>query len=269
MAPIKFNLLLGMFLCMSGFSQGFVSADPDTASVPCSNCPGASWNITSNPSPITQYPFSISSIILAPDSFSQTLHLYDYDLVIPASAQVTGCELILIRTAGGGSFICDSTLHLTHLGQTVGNNKRNPIPWTQPSDTLTYGGPTDTWGFNLTAAMVNNREIGIAFSFRATNYTLTIQQARLRVYYQMPMSTELQENERMYLLPNPAQTSIQCKSESNTSHLPFVISDAKGKILRQGFTSSPSTPIYIGDLPNGVYYFTPGINAPIPFIKSH
>jgi hypothetical protein len=262
---IGFLLTICTILLSKMQGQGMVSADPDTASIPCPNCPGASWSLTMNPMPITQYPFSLPCIVLTPDSFTQTLFLYDYDLAIPPNALVTGCELVLIRTSGGGSFIEDSLLFLTHLGQTVGNNKAIPGNWSQATDTITYGGPQDTWGYNLTAAMVNNREIGVAISVKAINYTLTLQQARMRIYYQMPMALDQSQSADLSLFPNPASSILYVAFDTKKTEEHYIIITQEGKKVEEGTLSSEKPILYISHFPDGAYFLVTDNQPPRKF----
>ena len=121
------------------FSQGFVSAEPDSVKVPCPACPGSNWSPGNPPAALTNYPFSVASPIGVPDAFSKEIHFYDYDLFIPATSTVSGVEVDVIRMAGGGTVLRDSVVNLMVQGQPMGQNRALQGNWLFQTDTLTYG----------------------------------------------------------------------------------------------------------------------------------
>ncbi len=181
-------LLLGFLTTWNfGFSQGFVTADPDSVYVPCPSCSGAQWSNGNPPSAITGYPFSIATIIGAPDLLTKEIQFRDYDMGIPANAIVTGCEVIITHNFGGGTAIMDSIVKLTINGIPMGSNKAFFSNWIPFTDTVTYGSSTDTWGLNLTPSMVNNNQLGISFkAFGPSIVTAMLTNVQLRIYYDIP-----------------------------------------------------------------------------------
>jgi hypothetical protein len=250
-------LLLG--IAHSGFSQGFVSAEPDSVKVPCPACPGSDWSSGQPPAALLNYPFNVASSIGGGNTFSKELQFYDYDLFIPATSTVSGVEVDVIRMANGGSTLRDSVVKLMVQGQPMGQNGALQGNWLFQTDTVTYGAPYNTWGINLTPAMVNGNQLGISFTLASTNATLVYYQVRMRVYYDLPMGVSgVEESSAMLIYPNPSENKINLDLPHHFTAGQYEIIDARG--LRVGFI--PLLPgknsLNVSDLNAGMYLLNLG-----------
>jgi hypothetical protein len=108
---------------------------------------------------------------------------------IPALAQINGIKLRVIAQRNGR--ITDETVQLTYQGSAIGRNNfsyetdeegRLPI-----SNDSTYGGPTDTWGAELTLEMLQDPSFGVILKFQSHPYyphssDMQIESVSLTVY---------------------------------------------------------------------------------------
>lgn len=248
-----------LLIVVRGSAQGFVSAEPDSVKVPCPACPGADWSYGNPPTALTNYPFSVACPIVGGNTFSKEIQFYDYDLFIPATSTVSGVEVDVIRMAGGGTILRDSVVKLMVQGQPMGQNGALQGNWLFQTDTVTYGSPYDTWGINLTPAMVNGNQMGISFTLASPNVTLAYYQVRMRVYYDLPMGVSgVQESNSILIYPNPSENTINLDLPYNFEAGQYDIFNVNGQQVERMDLKPGSNSKNVGHLKSGTYYLNLG-----------
>lgn len=259
---MKTTILSLLFLLLGNLSiyaQGFVSAEPDSAKIPCPACPGADWSSGNPPAALTNYPFSIASSIGGGNTFTKEIQFYDYDLFIPATSTVSGVEVDVIRMAGGGTMLRDSVVKLMVQGQPMGQNGALQGNWLFQTDTVTYGAPYDTWGMNLTPAMVNGNQMGISFTLASNNATLVYYQVRMRVYYDLPMGVSgVQESNTIHIYPNPSENTLNLDLPNTFEAGQYTLLNVRGQQVEWVHLKPGSNSVNVGHLKSGTYYLNLG-----------
>jgi hypothetical protein len=106
---------------------------------------------------------------------------------VPAGATIDGIEVQVRRAANGASVIFDSAVYLRKTAGQVGDNKTSGTFWATSKETVTYGGPTDTWNSGLTASDIRDSGFGIDLSAfngdGSVAYDALIYFCQIRVYY--------------------------------------------------------------------------------------
>lgn len=246
-------------LCYKTKAQGFVSANPDSVAVACPSCPGADWSLGNPPAAISNYPFSIASVISGGNTFSKEIQFYDYDLAIPLNSTVSGVEIDVIRMAGGGTILRDSIVKLMIQGQPMGTNAALQGNWSFTTDTVTYGGPFDTWGINLSPANINGNQMGISFVLASTNATVAYYKVLMRVYYNFSMGgSDVHERSAIFIYPNPAQKNIHVDLPTDFKPGSYEIFDASGRIVDVISLASGKNSIDVQHLSAGTYHLMLG-----------
>jgi protocatechuate 3,4-dioxygenase beta subunit len=128
---------------------------------------GVAWNTPSNV--LTQNGTSTTASLSSGNPLSQTLQITNFGFSIPTSSTITGVTARIRRQADNASGVLDSTLKLVIGGLRTGNNKASGIAWTTSLSDFVYGGTTDLWGTNLTAAQVNATNFGLSLKVRNTS----------------------------------------------------------------------------------------------------
>lgn len=246
-------------LCFKTEAQGFVSANPDSVAVACPSCPGADWSLGNPPAAISNYPFSVASVISGGNTFSKEIQFYDYDLAIPLNSTVSGVEIDVIRMAGGGTMLRDSIVKLMVQGQAMGTNAALQGNWSFTTDTVTYGSPFDTWGINLSPANINGNQMGISFVLASTNATVAYYKVLMRVYYTFSMGgSDVQKKEAVFIYPNPAQKNVQLELPAEFKSGNYEILDASGRFVELISLESGKNSIDIHHLSTGTYHLMLG-----------
>jgi hypothetical protein len=107
--------------------------------------------------------FATSALVLA-TPFSEYLETTNYSPAIPAPSKVDGVEVTITRKKTGGPATADQHVQLSIAGAPSGTDKASGTAWGGTSATITYGGPTDTWGLTLSDTDVNASTFGVAMS---------------------------------------------------------------------------------------------------------
>lgn len=77
---------------------------------------------------------------------------------------------------------------------------------------------------------------------------------------------QTQEDNQMYVFPNPATTHLFVRSDWNGA---WIISDLQGRTIAKGLKNEFETAIALEKLPEGMYFFQPASSQkPIRFIKN-
>lgn len=103
--------------------------------------------------------------------YSQYLKVTGMNGAIPDNAIINGVELTFNRTQELSVPAYDSRdleVRMVVSGSVAGDNKAKAGDWPFSPTPSTYGGPTDTWGNALTAAIVNASDWGFAIANRVT-----------------------------------------------------------------------------------------------------
>ena len=99
---------------------------------------------------------------------SKYLKATAFNFSIPAGSVIKGITAIITLDDGAGGVtgcIDDSSVRLTTGGSYVGDDKaRAAACLIDGASTITYGGPTDTWGRTWTVAEINASTFGIGYS---------------------------------------------------------------------------------------------------------
>lgn len=139
---------------------------------------GASW---SNPTNVTGSSGFATATTSGPHGGpTSTLFSDTYGFSIPTTATIVGVQVSITRTGTSGTDL-DNTVQLLVSGSAAGTNKASGAAWNTVA-TVTYGGPTDTWGLTLTPAQVNATNFGVTLtaigglgdSIGAQNFQVTI-----------------------------------------------------------------------------------------------
>lgn len=126
-------------------------------------------------------------------SQSRWLQLSNFGFSVPAGAKIDGVEVAIERSiSAGGTTITDRDLKLSteasdaNSAFSAGTNKADTsTAWTTTDTTITYGGPTDKWGHDLTPNIVNNSAFGLVFKAQRTagSGNAQIDRIQVKIYY--------------------------------------------------------------------------------------
>lgn len=260
MKKVSFQLIMSFCsLSYQIMAQGFVSANPDSVAVPCTNCLGADWSLGNPPAALLNYPFSVASVISGGNTYSKEIQFYDYDLFIPSNSTVSGVEIDVIRMAGGGNILRDSIVKLMVQGQPMGTNGALQGNWPFQTDTVTYGSPFDTWGLNLTPANINGNQMGVSFVLASPNATVAYSKVLMRVFYINAMGgTDVKESNAILIHPNPAHGNIQVDIASDFKPGHYEIIDSSGRTVGLVYLKSGENSIDVQHFDEGVYHLILG-----------
>ena len=157
------------------------------------------------------------------DRFSDYLTFQNFGFSIPATSNILGISVTIVREANGGTSLADQTASLLIGGAATGSNLANGSNWSTSPTSVSYGGSTNKWGNTLTPAIVNASGFGFRFSVVRTTNSGTSNQnpeldfMRITVHYQSTLPIELMEF-KSFLLSNKAkQVSWSTATETNTN----------------------------------------------------
>ncbi len=122
--------------------------------------PGSSWSSEH----MARVEAGYATTSQSPGSESEWLVLRDWKLGLPEAAKVLGVRVHVTRetTCDNQRTMHDSAVQLVLGGEVVGANRAASGPWSQSKETVTYGGPSDSWEVALTGAEVNGADFGVA-----------------------------------------------------------------------------------------------------------
>ncbi len=149
------------------------SAGPNTPAGYSISGDGIDWGnlsgvlaIDNNPAyaDLAQFPTCNASLCY----YSNIAEFTSFGFTIPLNATITGIIVnAMERVSSPGGGIRDSMVVLTVNGAPQGNDKSDPDYWLDTPTMNTYGGASDTWGYNWTVSEVNDGSFGVLF--RVTN----------------------------------------------------------------------------------------------------
>jgi hypothetical protein len=195
LGKIRGGILLPSDIAAAGGSNSF-SASNTTAGAGA-NAGGSgtvAWSAQASP------PYEVTP---GPNQASQLLLFTGCGFNIPANATIVGVIVSPIVSSDGSPML-NNQAFLFNAGAAIGVNRAVNTPWA-PNDTaitafthLTpLGAAGDTWGANLTPAIVNSPSFGVALSV-ANAGNAGLQTPPITVYYTVPAS--------LIPLPNPNLT---------------------------------------------------------------
>lgn len=94
---------------------------------------------------------------------------------------IDGIEVTVNRKCTGGCV--DDTVRLVFGGVVVGTNKSTGAVWTSSDASVTFGGPTDTWGLTPTFADVNTMEVVFASQMSDVIDTASVDYITVTIYH--------------------------------------------------------------------------------------
>ena len=94
---------------------------------------------------------------------------------------IDGIEVTVNRKCTGGCV--DDTVKLVFGGVVVGTNKSTGAVWTSSDASVTFGGPTDTWGLTPTFADVNTMEVVFASQMSDVIDTASVDYITVTIYH--------------------------------------------------------------------------------------
>jgi len=124
------------------------------------------------------------------------LLVHNFGFRIPNNATIIGVEVKIEKKQSGlqTGTIEDLVVSLTDSANgnpsTGGQNKALSGAWPTTDQVFSYGGQNDTWGLNLTPAIINSSAFGVTIRAQNTHATdqntAFIDQVTMRVYYREP-----------------------------------------------------------------------------------
>jgi len=109
---------------------------------------------------------------------------------IPVGATIVGMSVAFQKGAteiippGGGTGVTDFIVQVVVPGF-ASVNKASAVPWVDPGDTVTYGGPSDLWGLTLTPAIFNAASLAVVIAAQCSSgmYALKCGPVNVTVFY--------------------------------------------------------------------------------------
>lgn len=128
-----------------------------------------------------------TSSTFIPSALAATLAASNFGFSIPTGSTINGIE-VSIEKRSGGFTTKDSWLYLVKADSSLSTDNKADTStfWTYSKMTITYGGPTDTWGSTYTAEEINDSGFYVYFRCNVdTEYenNLGIDFISLKVYY--------------------------------------------------------------------------------------
>ena len=190
-------------------------------------------------------------------------YYYSFNFSIPDTMDITGVEVIMSRFGCNSGSHSEDTISLAYNGLAIGDYVSDTMSSSGSTDT--FGSSMDTWGNNLTPAIINDNSFGVYFDTRSVGVcTFDLQDCRIKVHYQSPTGIiGIAESNTVKLYPNPATTIINVQT---TAAEGYIITDCLGRIMRTGKHSATETKVDIANLAPGLYYIRSG-NEVSKFIK--
>lgn len=109
----------------------------------------------------------------------------DFELEVPENAVIRGLSVDVRRGSLGE--VSDDSVRILKGGELGSAERASTLPWGEVLEWASYGGPTDLWGEEWTAADLNGDDFGLALSVvyadRAGNARAYVDQVRVNVHY--------------------------------------------------------------------------------------
>jgi hypothetical protein len=110
-------------------------------------------------------------------------------LSVPTNATILGVEVQVEKYALGPGVTKDYSVKLFSAGAAIGNNKADlSTQWSTSRTSVVYGSSTDTWGADLTPAIVNSSTFGAALACQHMDgnpNSFSMDYMSIKVYYKV------------------------------------------------------------------------------------
>lgn len=129
-----------------------------------------------------------AAAFVGPGNFSETISLSGFGLSIPRDARVVGIKTSFWGISGH-EYI-QSGQQLTISGSPTGDVKQHTSYWPTSWTEFTEGGSSDLWGCSITAANINDGDVGLDFQVYNDGPTYAetpiVKTFLMKVYYYTP-----------------------------------------------------------------------------------
>lgn len=137
------------------------------------------------------------------------LKMQDFDFAaLPSTSKITGIELAVHCK---GLHVKDDQVYLIYEGITKGSDRAGCIEWDNNENIHVLGSSSDTWGWNLTPALVKSEWFGVNFAaknFDSEGGTASIDYITLTVYYEEKTTIVDICNDALSIIGEPPITDI-------------------------------------------------------------
>lgn len=223
----------------------------NTSVVSNCGCPGEVWSFTTPYKPWVYFP--------TPNNSKRLMHT-SYGFNIPATASITGVLVEMGYTTLNvtGNTLKDSLVMLLVNGSMAGEDKSPSSPYLGTSGTLSYGGPTDTWGILLSPADVNSPGFGFNFKLFSSvaNSQLTVANgASITIHYNNAAGLHEWQTALggVRISSSPDHLKVNFEKATN-SHIQIL--DINGKLSGSGsFENTNEAYLNIENLRSGIYIY--------------
>lgn len=154
------------------------------------------------------------------------LEMQDFDFsTLPDGVKILGIELTVHCK---GLHVKDDEVYLAYEGTNQGTNRAGCKEWENNENIHTMGGPSDTWGWNLTSAIIKSEWFGVNFCVEAYDSiggTASIDYITLTVYYENKLAILDICNNALSIIGEPHITDIDgtdTKSKTCKANYGFI-----------------------------------------------
>jgi len=104
-----------------------------------------------------------AEITLVDNPYRDPVIATDFQFEVPDNAHVEGIAIAVIRSALD-PYAADDEVRLVQGGSTVGADRADTAPWSTDFESVTYGGPTDTWAETWAPRDVKDPGFGVSLT---------------------------------------------------------------------------------------------------------
>lgn len=132
-----------------------------------------------------------ATALLASGQITEYLKATGYGFTIPEAGEILGVEASIEKSSNELMLIPeDYRVQLVSGGTIQGTNRaQGGVRWLPVDTPISYGGPTDLWGLDLTPSIVNASNFGIAVAAvgaLGASSEPKVDAMRLEIYYRIP-----------------------------------------------------------------------------------
>lgn len=148
----------------AGGSQALCAATECLANGPAGDqcVPAPAWDNLSTIATEDASVDDMCQIVLVNTTYRDPLLADQFGLSVPTDALIRGIT-VEVRRAGDDS-VADDSVRIIKGGHIGSAERALPLPWSMDPTWVSYGGPTDLWGEDWTAADLNSPDFGLALS---------------------------------------------------------------------------------------------------------
>jgi hypothetical protein len=165
---------------------------------------------------------------------------------VPSTAIICGVEVRIERrqvgAIAGSSSVIDKSVRLIHNMTVTGSEHATTLPWSSTDQEDIYGGTGDLWGLNLTPAIVNAPDFGVAISAKLQNtgapvtMLAQVDKVSIMVYYTQPLPVELLSFEAT---ADHRNVELEWKTASENNNAYFLVERSTDAIHWNTVTTIP------------------------------